>query len=104
MWARKPSRAALAVAGLLLPLLASACSPVIPRPRPVVMTSGTRLAADADRMIEIHDWVLAQLETITCRQTINRRPDPTPVIRPDGRPDFDRLPHLTPELRHLAAL
>ena len=81
----------LVLAVLAISLTASACSTaVIPPPRPVVMTSGVRLTADPDRMIEIHDWVLAQLETITCRQTINRRPDPTPVIRPDGRPDFGR--------------
>jgi hypothetical protein len=44
------------------------------------MTSGTRLAADAERMLEIHDWVLAQLETITCRTIARPNPNPPPSV------------------------
>jgi hypothetical protein len=63
------------------------------------MTSGVRLAADADRMLEIHDWVLAQLETITCRRVVNRRPDPTPrTMDPNGRPDFGRAQSTRPRV------
>lgn len=79
------------LAGALL--LATGCigPSVLADARPVVMTSGARLPADSDRMLEIHDWVLAQLETITCRRIVNPRPNPQPTVGDwDDPPDFGR--------------
>jgi hypothetical protein len=62
-------------AGLLLcAVLASACAgtTALPAPRPLVVSSGARLAVEQERMQEIYDWVLPQVETIEA--------DPTFVI------------------------
>jgi hypothetical protein len=56
----------------LASLLLVACGggqPELPPPRPLVVTSGARLTADAERLKAIHEWVTLEMENI--------REDPT---------------------------
>lgn len=55
------------VACLVGALLLAACGgggPDLPDPRPVVIFSGARINADAERLAEIHEWVTAAVDTI----------------------------------------
>lgn len=55
-----------AAAFLVLVLLGAACGgqPTLPPPRPLVVHSGARLSADPQRLEEINEWLIPQMENI----------------------------------------
>jgi len=74
----------------VLVFLCAACvaPPTLSPPRSVVLPTGSRFRADHERLDAIHERVLAQIESITCRRPDPpRRPAPPAVLGWDSPPD-----------------
>ena len=67
-------------AAVVVALLASACGPrelQLPEPRPLIVSSGARLSADAETLRPIYEWVNAEIENIDLDPDFLVRTTPT---------------------------